>query len=344
MLKNTRPCASLAFACFFSLLFVAPTLASPWCDQAFELEPNTVWRGNASEDQTIFRLRLPSPGIATVDLLGVGPMPAWIDALSGTCGERAAKVVVLEQSVDHLVLAVRSAGHLYLRAGATPESSRVIIGFIQAEIAAETFDVGIPGIRGVQTSFLIGGPFAKTEPEEYDPDPGGLNTGSDRIAASVLTLSSLPMKTEPEEYDPDPGGAPVSSPGIIGTAVRRVLHFEPRCRQSEIDDHGDTAICSTSLALGRTAIGELANDWNDDRDVFSFRVTEVSRLEITLATEGADLTYALTDSSGQRLAVDDLGMKDGAGLRLVSMLAPGQYFFRVSGTSGAYALNVTAYD
>ncbi len=243
------------------------------------------------------------------------------------------------------MLAVQSAGNLYLRTEAETSPFRLISSFTKAEIVQEAFDVGHTGERAVKTRFLVASPASKTEPEVSDPDPGDLKDRTRQVMASILTLEGSPsLKTEPEVSDPDPGDVPVSSAVVVSAALRHVTLIEPLCRHAEAGDHGDTAICSTPVVLGRTETGELTNDWNDDRDVFSFLLEKVSKVEIVLVADVSGFAYELTGPTGQELAVDKLLTSDGASLHLVSTLAPGRYFFHVTGTSGAYAFNVVAYD
>lgn len=345
MFRNTHPSAGITFAWILSAFTAHIAFAAPWCDTTFDLEPNTVWRGSAHLEEHTFRWLLPSPGIATVDLLNDGVGSGWVDLRAGGCGEQAAEALIIEQSSSHLVLAVRSAGYLYLGTGIEASPFRLITSFTKAEVAEETLGRGGPGIPVVQTSFLtLAQPLTrKTEAEIADPDPGGHHEGTSRLGMSVLTLAPWPtQKTEAEIADPDPGGVQANSVGRIRPALAHTIRFEPVCRRTEVDDHGDTPTCSTDLAFGRSVMGELANDWNDDRDIFSFHVALVSKVEIVLVTEAPGLTYELLGPAGQRLAVDSLRANDGEGMRLVSALAPGRYFFRVAGTSGAYALNLTA--
>ena len=151
----------------------------------------------------------------------------------------------------------------------------------------------------------------EVEPEIIDPDPDGLRTDGTRLMASVLTLHPVSAlkaaqkitvpgpdgpEVEPEIIDPDPDGLTASSAGETLPALRQVLFFEPTCRRTSTDDHGDTLSCSTPLVSGRSVVGELTNEWGDDSDVFSFQLTEASQVEFVLVAESVGVTQLLLDS------------------------------------------------
>ncbi len=154
---------------------------------------------------------------------------------------------------------------------------------------------------------------------------------------------SIRTKSEEEEEE-DPGEIELE-PGLAGAGELTLPELEVAelCHRDEIDDHGDTFLCATAFA-GGTIEGELANDWGDDHDVFTFVVTEQQTVEITSA--GVDAFGSLLNAVGDRLAAND-GGDDGAGFRLVKTLVPGRYFVRVEGArgaEGAYTITVRALD
>lgn len=380
MLRNTRLSPCIVFAWILSSLLTHAAFASFPCDTAFELGSDTIWPGVGQREESAFRWLLPSPGIATLDLLTTAPGSARIHRRAGACAGTVATFAVLEASPTHLVLAVHTAGYLDLATHVGAESFRIVTGFTPATVVEQTVDFGDPNILAKQSSFFVANLAGKSDPEVVDPDPGGLRIGGSRLAARLLTLArTTPRKADPEVVDPDPGGLrisgglrapadrtaigttpPLADPEVVDpdpgglraggnrfeTLTRHVLVFDPICHLAETDDHGDTAACATPLPFGRVVSGALSNDWDDDSDVFSFDVTETSRIEITLDadTDITKLTFALSGPTGQRLAVDTRPSRDEAGLHLVTTLPSGRYFFRVSGTSGAYALHTMAYE
>ena len=389
MLRNTRFHTYIALAWILSSFIARHAAAQLDCDNVLDLEPNTVWRSEAWVQEKIFRWSLPSPGIATVDLLAAGSSSSWLEIRSDICRGKAADVWVVEQSDRHLVLAVRSAGNLYIAPEVKASGFRLITSFTPAEIVEKPLNLAASGMRGVQTSFFaIGIPvktepevldpdpdgqivdptaMLKTEPEILDPDPDGQLVWNAHLLASVLTLEGATgFKTEPEILDPDPDGQIVDPSGVLktepeildpdpdgqiahgvpglGAGFRQVLVFEPICRPTELDDHGDTMSCATPLALGRDFTGELANGWGDDRDVFSFQVNEVATVELLLVAEVRGFAVELTDAAGQRLATERLEPDDGTSAHLASTLAPGRYFFHVNGAAGAFAITARTSD
>ncbi len=343
MFRSTYPaCVTVAWIASFLLTITAS--AASWCDHAIDLEPDMDWRGDAHLEDPIFRWRVPSSGVATVELLGEGS--PWIDLGTETCDRRPADATLIEQSSSHLVLAVRSAGEVFLRVGAAASGFRIVTSFTQATVAEKVIGRQEAGGSIVQTDFLATSlPESKTEAEIADPDPDGQHQRPGRMAASIVAVSSSPTpKTEAEIADPDPDGALASSRGSINAERVHVLLLDATCRQAELDDHGDMRACATPLIPGRSVMGMLANNWGDDSDLFSFHVDAVSRVEIALAADTPDVRYALMGPGGQQLAVGARPMGHGSGAFVRATLVPGRYFFRVGGGSGAYALDLVTYD
>jgi hypothetical protein len=146
-----------------------------------------------------FRVELPSTGVLTLELSRSGR----IDALSDPCFETGADVLVAERSDRHLVLAARTAGAVVLRVATQAPRFRVASDFTAARVVVDHADLG--GLPVRRTSFFK--TFAaKVEPEDVDPDPGGLRSDTRPLASFLTIEASYIQKVEPEDVDPDPGG------------------------------------------------------------------------------------------------------------------------------------------
>lgn len=132
----------------------------------------------------------------------------------------------------------------------------------------------------------------------------------------------------------------LSSNESTSTSYEVAVQLFAPCDQGESDDHGDTALCATAIAVDGTDEGELANSDDDDEDYFSFTLSSPASVEIT--TTGSTDTYgSLYDEGGLRLEHDDGG---GGNFRIARTLLAGRYFVRVEGAGaaeGSYALKVS---
>ena len=106
------------------------------------------------------------------------------------------------------------------------------------------------------------------------------------------------------------------------------------CRWNQRDDHSDSLRCSTPIGANQVRTGEIANDWGDDTDTFTFSLVELQTVRFQATGEiEADMT--IYDRFGHQL-------KRGIG-DLVSTLGPGDYFVRVAAshpTEGLYELEM----
>ncbi|MEM9555833.1 MAG: hypothetical protein AAGC60_16380 [Acidobacteriota bacterium] len=335
------------------------------CDDAAPLAPNDTWRSALDGDAGSFHWHLPSPGLATVELLSPGTAVGALELRTLGCGGSAARVMTIERSADRLALAVHAAGSVVLVVDADRRPYRLDTSFVPADVVAE--ELGWRAARGgqhgdlrvVHTSFLTRrGSTDKTEPEIIDPDPDGLAAPDQQLAATFVAFQTIGRhKTEPEIIDPDPDGLAAPDSDGASAALHRVMLYEPTCRRPIADDHGDTLACATPLTFARAVGGELGNAYGDDRDVFSFELGRVERIAIALAGVSRDevakgrarldASVTLTDAAGRRLAQRTAGTtspRSTTGLELGATLPPGRYSVQVSGSAGRYALTLTTAD
>ena len=156
----------------------------------------------------------------------------------------------------------------------------------------------------------------------------------------------MPRKGEnDQELDPDPDPfvfCPSRHDLAVASAPLRPA-LDEMCRAGEVDDHGDSFACATSLGRDGTAAGEIHNGWGDDEDVYRFRLAAPSTVKIE-SGGSTDTVGELYDRYGNRLDRDDDG-GEGGNFRLVRSLSPGVYFVRVAGRDadeGSYSLALRA--
>lgn len=147
----------------------------------------------------------------------------------------------------------------------------------------------------------------------------------------ALLASGLPAAAQP------PQGIDEWDSGVIkiqvdgsGTLLLNV------CNLDEGDDHGDSFVCATGLAVGETVDGAIGDA--GDRDVFSFALAAAATVEIERFGTAAVSAW-LHGAEGALVAADD-----GNG-HLAESLAPGRYFLRIAGSNGAegsYQLSVSS--
>ncbi|HKV09765.1 MAG TPA: hypothetical protein VJ725_16605 [Thermoanaerobaculia bacterium] len=140
----------------------------------------------------------------------------------------------------------------------------------------------------------------------------------------TLLASALPATAQP------PQGIDEWDSGVIkirvngsGTLLLNV------CNLDEGDDHGDSFLCATGLAVDETVDGAIGGA--GDRDVFSFALAGEATVEIE--TFGTTAVSAwLHGAEGALVATDD---GEGGNVHLSENLAPGRYFLRIAGRNGA---------
>ena len=108
----------------------------------------------------------------------------------------------------------------------------------------------------------------------------------------------------------------------------------------EGDDHSDTRLGATSLPLGSSLAGQIAN--RDDVDCFEVEVSQAGVLTV-YSTGNLDISGTLEDSSGNRLERDDDG-GDGRNFRIERTVGAGTYYVKVAGVgsrTGDYTVHAS---
>jgi hypothetical protein len=117
--------------------------------------------------------------------------------------------------------------------------------------------------------------------------------------------------------------------------------FTDVCHLNDTDDHGDSFLCATPIAVGGTDSGEITSSVATDYDMFTFVVA--SSGSITVASTGTGhVTGMLYDGTGALLASDNT---DGsaANFSIISSLDAGTYYVRISGADeSSYGIGVSA--
>lgn len=132
------------------------------------------------------------------------------------------------------------------------------------------------------------------------------------------------------------------TPGTTGSLTIEIdATFTDACHLGNTDDHGDSFLCATSIAIDGSANGAISVPGStSDYDVFTFSLNSTTTL--TLESSGStDVAGNLYDVGGVLLESND----NGAGspnFRIVRSLNPGRYYLRVQGVSddGSYSVSV----
>jgi hypothetical protein len=117
--------------------------------------------------------------------------------------------------------------------------------------------------------------------------------------------------------------------------------FTDVCHLNDTDDHGDSFLCATPIAISGTDSGEITSTTTTDYDMFKFVVT--STATITIASTGSGhVTGTLYDGSGAFITsnnTDELA----ANFSVVRSLGAGTYYVQVSGANeSSYGIGVSA--
>ncbi len=189
--------------------------------------------------------------------------------------------------------------------------------------------------------------FDKSERDEDEPDPDplvappcpSLNPEQGEAGDDASYYCAGLDKSERDEDEPDPD--PLVAPPRIADASLSLPLLQQICYQTRTDDHGDGIRCATAIGLGEEVLAEIGNGWDDDIDVFSFVVEQLST--VVIETIGSsDTLGGLYDRHGYRLRSDD-DSGAGANFRIFKTLSPGLFFVRVeghTGEQGTYRLTV----
>ncbi|MFY9822955.1 MAG: PPC domain-containing protein [Thermoanaerobaculia bacterium] len=169
----------------------------------------------------------------------------------------------------------------------------------------------------------VAGTLYAADPDSGDPvleDGGPLGT----------VHQPLTLVVEPGEHC-----VQVTPPaGATGT-LSVVATFFDVCSLGPQDDHGDSFLCATEIALGDEQTGEISPA--TDQDVFTFALDAGTTVTIAVAAGAGtpELAAGLYDEDGTLLAADARGSRT---------LAAGRYFVRIaagSGAGGSYTVSVT---
>ncbi|HSK78845.1 MAG TPA: hypothetical protein VLQ45_20485 [Thermoanaerobaculia bacterium] len=140
----------------------------------------------------------------------------------------------------------------------------------------------------------------------------------------ALLASGLPAAAQPpqgiDEWDSGVIKVRVNGPGTLLLNV---------CSLDGGDDHGDSFLCATGLAVGETVDGAIGDA--GDRDVFSFALAAAATVEIE-SFGTTDVSAWLHGAEGALVATVD---GQGGNVHLFESLAPGRYFLRIAGSNGA---------
>lgn len=120
--------------------------------------------------------------------------------------------------------------------------------------------------------------------------------------------------------------------------------FTDVCHLGDLDDHGDSFLCASSLTVGgSSASGQITYvSSTADGDMFTFELSSSATVTI-VSTGSTDVTGTLYNADGDILDSDDNGGSS-PNFQIVESLAAGRYYVRVEGagtTTGSYSVSVT---
>ena len=188
------------------------------CADAVPLELDSTWRGYAAENETLyFRLEIPTPGIAAVEVAAIGSSEASprLGFLGRGCAQPGAArdFAAVERSASHRVIAFRAPGTYFFRLGSQDPRQelgelKLAASFVAAEVFEEEHDLELGGTRGrmlaSRTDFYVDPSDQKTDEQEVDPNPKGRGYGSDPTLSLITLEADSRYKTDEQEVDPNP--------------------------------------------------------------------------------------------------------------------------------------------
>ncbi|MCP3964587.1 MAG: hypothetical protein GY719_42705 [bacterium] len=317
------------FACILTGLLLlaagnAPAEARSLCSASDELALNTThrspWGAGASRD--CYRLSIPAPGILTLDVSAPSSPEAEprLDFLGESApeGQGAGRYRLLEQRPRGVIVEVEAPGTFFLTvASEDPEQPlagyKLRNAFVGEDIATPAgivfCDPVLPESPGGEDSFT---------PRRFDE-------------GTALLTKAVDDDEDDEVWE--------LSLGPDHPALRRLVS----CGLGEVDDHGDTALCATLLAVDGSAAGTLGNAVGDDEDFFTFDLDRQRTVEIKVL-EAAAGHVSLYNIQGLRLGASSASAP---AARLVRTLPPGRYYLRVQslwGSEEAYVLSLEVLD
>jgi hypothetical protein len=117
--------------------------------------------------------------------------------------------------------------------------------------------------------------------------------------------------------------------------------FTDVCHLNDTDDHGDSFLCATPIAVDGSDSGEITSGTTTDYDMFKFELT--SSATITVASTGTGhVTGSLYDGSGTLVASDNTDLS-AATFSIIQSLDAGTYYVKISGADeSTYGIGVSA--
>jgi Bacterial pre-peptidase C-terminal domain len=130
-------------------------------------------------------------------------------------------------------------------------------------------------------------------------------------------------------------------PGATGTYAV-TASFTDVCHLGDVDDHGDSFLCATSVNVEDTASGEISPaSTASDYDMFTFELTSAATVAVE-STGSTDVAGELYDADGVLLESDDNGGTS-PNFMIIRSLEAGRYYVQIEGVEddGAFGLSVS---
>jgi hypothetical protein len=117
--------------------------------------------------------------------------------------------------------------------------------------------------------------------------------------------------------------------------------FTDVCHLDATDDHGDSFLCATPIALAGSDSGEILSATEaPDLDMFTFELTTATT--VTLASSGGYVSGTLFDGTGATVATDNAGLAASTFSLANESLPAGRYYVQVAGAEeSSYGISVT---